>query len=287
MPLLCYNNAPFTVGNQVDMDDFYTGDGVSTSFVLQNKAVSRLAGTVQFDNVEYFQYNGGFVRTSNGFQTDAPPNVGAQGVAPGLASILFDQLFDEPVTGVVNSQQQQVPFYLADPTQAPIFSYHPLPNASGIQISVVDMISAATAALSWVQLACATQDAAGSPLTYQATGLPLFTADIQAFGTLLASATNNATSISVDQASSFILGDYILINGGQPTQEVTKVISYSPPTTLGIVGLNFQHFAGETVYTCGRKFWMQCTVPTGAASGQAVNYYNLSLRTQFAQRSRT
>lgn len=287
MPLLVYNDAPFTTGNEVDQDDVYTGDGVTTAFTLSRKSVSRLAGTVQFDNTQYFQYNSGFSRTASGFQTNTPPGLGTQGVAPGLSGILFDQLFDaSSVPGVTNPNIQEVPFYLADSTQAPIYGYHALPGASGIQISFADLVSAATAALTWVQLACASGDGPGLPLTYQATGTSLYTADIYAYGTLMASANTNASSLQVDSASTFILGDYIMINGGQPTQEITKVIGFTPPTTLIIVGTNFQHFTGEVIYTCGRKFWMKCTVPFGAAQGQATNFYNLSLRTQFTQRSR-
>lgn len=287
MPLIVYRDVPFTTGNDVDQDDFFTGDGVTTAFTLSRKTVSRLAGTVQFDNTQYYQYNGGFARTSNGFQTNTPPAIHTQGVAPGLTQLLFDQLFDSNnVPGVTNPNQQDIPFYLADPIDSPLFDYHPMPGNPGIMLSIVDMISAATAAVSWIQLACATPDTSGSALTFQATGTALYTADLQAYGTMLASSNSNASSIFVDTASTFIVGDYILINGGNVTQEVSKIIGYSPPNKLLLTGTNYSHLAGEVVYTCGRKFWMRCTVPLGAAQGEAANFYNLSLRTYFAKRSR-
>lgn len=286
MPLVIYYDAPFVLGTQVDQDDFYVGDGVTTDFVLSRKNVTRLGSAVQFDGVQYYAYNGGFTKDSDGFITNSAPPFGSQGVAPGLTALVFDQLFDSTVPGVLSPNIQDIPFYLADPIEIPLYQYHALPGSKGMAISLVDMISSVTASTSWVQLACATADAAGTALTYQATGTVLYTDDMGIAGIMLASSLSGASSMLVDTASAFHVGDYVLINGGQPTQEVAKIVGYSGPTTMRLSGTNFSHYKGETVYTCGRKFWMRCTVPFGAAGGQPQNYYNLSLQTNFAKRSR-
>lgn len=287
MPLVVFIDVPFTVGTECDQSDFYTGDGVTEDFVLVNKAPARLGAGVQFDTIQYYGYNGGFTTTSNGFDIVSAPPANSQGVAPGITTILFDQIFDQnDIPGVPNANIQQIPFYVADPFTIPLYEYTQLPGSNGISLSIVDMISAAGAQTSWCQLACATNDLTGSALTYQATGTTLYTGVMTAFGTILASTVSGASSMSVSNANTFGLGDYVLINGGQATQEVVKVLQYTPPNTIGTSGFNFNHYAGETVYTCGRKFWMRCTVPIGVTGGQPVSFFDLALNLQFLSLSR-
>lgn len=287
MALIVYRDAPFFSGTEVDQSDFFTGTGATTAFTLARKGVNRLAGTVQFDGTQYYFYNGGFTKTGTGFVTNTAPALNTQGVAPGQSALLFDQLFDQDdVPGLDTPRVQEIPFYLVDNSEIPLFEYVNIPSLGGIELSFVDMISSVGAQTSWVQLACASPDEVGSALTYEATGTPLYTGTISAYGTLDASSAQSATSISVDLASGIGVGDYIMVNGGQPSQEIVKVIGYTAPTTLTTTGQTYDHYSGETVYVCGRKFWAKCTVPLDATDGLAANYFDLSLRTRFAKRSR-
>lgn len=287
MSLLVYKDTPFFSGNQVDEVDVYTGNGVTTTFVLSRKTVSRLAATVQFDATQYYSYNSGFVKTLTGFTTNTAPPLNSQGIAPGLTNLLFDQLFDQDnIPGTTSPRVQEIPLYIADSSDIPLYKYTQIPSLPGIELSIVDFVSSAGALTSFIQLACAQSDATGAALTYQATGTALYTGVLTAFGGLLASSAASASSILVDLASSFTLGDYVYLNAGQPTQEIVKFIGYSPPYTMLLTGATYPHSKGETVYACGRKFWMKCTVPLNETGGQAANFIDLSLRTRFVKRSR-
>jgi hypothetical protein len=205
-----------------------------------------------------------------------------------MSNILFDNLYDVAVVEGIDGDAniQEVEFYMADVEEIHLYSYVNLPSKSGIEFTVVDNITATIAETSWVQLACAANTYEGSALTFQATGTALQTGLLQAFGTLNASATNGATSISVSSASTFNIGDYIMVDIGGSTAEVQKILGYTAPNTLRTTAMTFVHDAGDTVYACGRKFWMRTTVPIGIAEGQALSLFDLSLRTKFAKRSR-
>ena len=275
MSLLVYRDTPPNAGTQVDLDDTYVGDGIQTTFVLVNKSVNRLAGTIMVDNTLYYQYNGGFTKTSTGFTLSVAPPIGSQIIAPGLGAVIWDSVFDSAnVPGVSNSNIQDVPFYLFDITDIGTQSYSNVPAYNGIHICFVDLATSAGAQTSWVQLASSSN---GSALTYGATGQCLDTAGITAFGTLLASCTTSASSLIVDTASSFYNYDYIMLNPGQLNEEIVQCISHTG-TTMTISGTDFTHSIGEPVFACGRQFWARVTIPIGETSGLATSFWNLALR---------
>lgn len=288
MALKVYRDAPFNTGNEVDPPDTYVGDGSTTTFNLSQKTIDELGQTITFGNIQYYQYTGGFTKTASGFTLSSAPFAGTQGVAPGLNSILFDNIYDaDTVDGISTPRVQEIPFYLADISTIHLYSYPALPASSGIALSLVDNITSYGAQTSWIQLTSATNDGPGTALGYLATGSTLYTPPITAFGLLTASAAAGASSIFVDTASTFVIGDYVLINTGNSTQEIQKVISYVAPTRLNLAAtLNFNHLAAEGVWTCGRKFWMKCTMPSGATGGEPASFYDLALRSRYARRSR-
>jgi hypothetical protein len=287
MPLLVYNDGNFTIATAVDQTDTYVGDGITSTFPVVNKNISRLGATITFDGTQYYYFTGGFTRSGSSFTLASIPLAGTQGVAPGLNNILFDNVYDQDtVDGLIAPRVQEVPFYIADITTIHLYSYEAFPTFPGMAFSVVDNVTSYGAQTSWIQLACATQDSAGTAMTYQATGTTLFTDALDAFGSVMASASAGASSITVSNASSFILGDYIMMNIGYSTQEIQHLVGFTPPNTLIFdTKLQYNHQVNEGMWACARKFWARCSIPEGATGGQAASLSDLSLRTQYSRQS--
>lgn len=273
-----YRDLAFNAGTLIDSVDLFTGDGSTTSFDVVNKSISQVGSTIQAEATQYFRFNGGFVISGNQVTLSSAPSFNAQGIIPGLSALVLSAYDQDDVEGVTNPRINEQSFYLADPDDIGFFQYENRPNDAGIQVCFVDNASNVGATLAWVQLACA--DVNGNALTYAATGECIYTANISMFGTLWASSTAGASSIYVDTASGFIPGDYIVINIGNPTSEIRKITAVNGSgQILSITGnTNYPHYSGETVYTCGRKFWAKLTVPLDAVGGEASNLYDISLR---------
>lgn len=278
MSLKFYRELMPGVSTELDAMDTATGTGSQTNFPLVNKAGNRIGSTIQFGTTQYFKFNGGFSISGNTVITNIPPQANTQGVLPGVTALVMSAYDTDNVPGVTNPRIHEVPFWLFDISEIPIYQYENRPDATGIEICFVDNISSVGAQISWVQLACA--DSNGNALTYLATGACLYTPNISLSGTLLASSGAGATSIQVTGASSFIAGDYICINAGLATQELRQIVAINGAQNLLIItgATDFSHVVSEKVYTCGRKFWAKLTVPLNAAGGLATNLYDLSLR---------
>lgn len=217
----------------------------------------------------------------------APPN-GSQGVIPAQQALVFAAFDVSSVPGVAgNANIVDVPFWLGDDGNTILNNkYVPLPGQIGIPLLFSNLVSAAGAQITWMQLACANAD--GTLGTYGATGATLYTDQIIAYTTLAGSvASGVSVGITVTSASGFYAGDYVLLNPGGTNLEMTKILSINYVTnTLSTTGLNYNHVAGENIFCCARKFWGRGTIPLGSLSGVAASYYNLSLRFATAVSSR-
>lgn len=282
MAIQFFIDESFTVGSALDPLDIFTGDGVTSTFVLVNKSVQRMADTVTVDGNQYYQYNGGFTKnvSGNSFTLAAIPPLGSTIVVPGINRLTFPIFDQNDVPGVTDPRVKEIPVWIGDGTTINNDYYINLPQFSGIELSIVDNVSSVGAQSAWCQIACA-DPTTGLPLTYAATGAAVYTAAIQAFGTASASAVAGASSIFCAAASSFAVGDYVVLNIGSATQEVRKisVVSSASGGFLGFTtGFDFPHYTSELIFTCGRKFWVKVTIPENAANNQATNFYDLSPR---------
>lgn len=282
MALRLYYATPFVNTYEVDKVDTYTGDGTTTTFTLLNKTTSNLGGTIQFDLNYYVRGLGGFTTpTTTTFTTSSAPPLNSQGVAPGVTTYTFN-LFDQlnvPGWPQQPSNVDEEPFWLidSDPVSIVTNKYEAVPSNPGIAIFIQNMVTAAGAQTTWMQLACA--DAAGNALTYQATGTTLYTSNILAFSLLSASASAASTNILqllANTATAFSAGDYIFVNPSFSTGEITQITGFIGDG-LVTTGFNYNHYGGEGVYACGRKFWGKCTMPVGVLTGVANNFYNLGV----------
>ena len=274
-----YLDESFTPGSIIDPVDSFTGDGITSTFILVNKSVQRLASTITVDGNQYYQYNGGFTKdiSTNSFTLSIIPTLNSQIVAPGITQLVSDVFDQDPVPGIVNPLISEKAFWFGDTADIQNQYYKNLPNLAGIELSLVDLVSSVGAQTAWCQFASA-DPTTGLAMTYEATGASLYTAPISAFGTLTASAANGASSIMCAEASSFLVGDYLYLNVGSGNQEIRKVATLSASGIGFTTNFDFSHASGETVMTMGRKAWLKVTMPVNATANTATNFYDLALR---------
>lgn len=275
----------FLTVSDLDPVDTFVGDGVNDTFSLVQLTGSELAATITVENVQYYQFTGGMVKSGDTFTLSSVPALNSQIVAPGIIALVFAGFDQETVAGVTNPRVVEIPFYLGDPTQIHLYNYTNLPQYTGIRISFVDLTSGFGAETSWCQLACSSPTD-GTAMTYGATGDYLLTGAIQGYSSLSASGTAGASSLTVSSATDFTVGDYLIINPGDITQEIRK-LKEKTSTTLGFfTNLEYNHAVAEDVHDMGRKFWAKVTIPLNAANNQAFNFHNLGLRRQARNNSK-
>jgi hypothetical protein len=243
-------------------------------------------------STEYYFYNNGFTINSgaNSFTLAATPPVGTVVVAPAINQFAI-AAFDQPtVAGVSNPLQQTQPFWMMDISTINNFKYTGLPNSPGIYINAVQQINGVGAQTSWISFACS--NASGNAMTFGATGAGVYTAPISAFTTLASTVSAMASAMMafpVVSASAFYPGDYFVINIGNATQELLHIISVDSTNNIlysDTGGTSYIHYASELIFACGRKFWMQLTVPVNANNGNPESLFNLTLNKLGAIQSR-
>lgn len=286
MALRVYRSFPFVPGSEIGLVNTYTGDGTTTEFLLVNNTSVTTGDTIQADLVYYSRPLGGFTYPDlNHFELSSPPASNSQILATSTSPLEypgFDQVQVDGAPDPANVIEQR--FYVADDgTELTTTIHDSQPGQIGVGILFSNLVTAAGAQVSWMQLACA--NAAGDALTYQATGTTLYTAKFAAFSTLSASAIATTTSLQIASASGFYAGDFITINPGGGSEEDVQITSIAS-NTLTISGTNFPHYEGEFVFVRGRGFWSKCTIPVNALGGVAGNLINLALTCKSAKVSR-
>lgn len=274
MSLKFYRDEAPNIGNELDPVDLFSGNGLQTTFILTKKTGASVGNTVQFNEVQYFKNDQGYTIFGNAVTLESAPSAGSQGVIPGRQALVLGAYDQDEVQGLVEPRVEEKEFWLFDIDDINVFCYEAPPGDIGINLAFIDNISSVGATLAWVQLACA--DCAGDALTYAATGETLYTPNFCAFGLLATSITAGATSIQLETASTFICGDYVILNIGGGTEEIVHITAVTP-TALETEATVFAHSEDETCYTCGRKFWAKLTVPLNITGGEAVNLYDISL----------
>lgn len=286
MSLRVYSSFPFVPSNEIGLVNQYTGDGTTVTFPLTNNTSVTTGDTIQFDLTYYSRPLGGFTYPdSTHFTLSSAPPANSQGIATSTSVLEYSGFDQEQVDGApspANVIEQR--FYIADDgTDLTTTIHDAQPGQVGIAVLFSNLVTAAGAQTSWMQLACA--DASGNALTYQATGATLYVAKYYAFTSLAASAAGGTTTLQVASASGFTAGQFITINPGNGTEEDVQITSIAS-NTLTITGTNFQHNAGEFVFMKGLGFWSKCTIPVNALGGVAGNLINLALTVKSAKVSR-
>lgn len=277
MGLEFYYDETFSLATDLDPVDSFVGTGADNTFTLTLKTGSELAATITAGNLQYYQFNGGFVKDGNEFTLSSIPLNGSQIVAPGLVALTFSAYDQNEVEGETNPRVSEIPFYLGDVDTIHLYSYTNLPQFSGINISFVDLVTGSGADLTWVQLACS-DPSTGLALTYAATGVAINTSSLSTYGLVGASTIAGASSLTTTSASSFQTGDYVIVDIGLPTSEIRKIASKTASSITFFTPMDYPHDIGDTVFTMGRKFWARATIPENAANNQAFNFWDLGLR---------
>lgn len=274
-----YSGTPFTPNNQVDLVDLFTSSGATATYYLTNKTLPELGSTIQAGGIQYYEFNGGFTTNpaSASFTLATIPPVNTQIVAPGVNQLIA-AAFDQPVVvGISNPTVATIPVWLIDPSTINNYVYNPLPTYSGIQLSVVQMISGSSSQPNWYSFASA--DASGNSMSYGASGAPLYLPAISAVTRLVGTVTGSQSVLTTQAASSFMPGSYISINIGASSQEILHVIAVQGnDLVLDPTGVTYPHYNGELIFHCGWKFFMKLVIPDNANNNTPVNLYNLGLQ---------
>lgn len=277
MALRVYNQELFVPAAQVVQPSVYTGDGTTDTYTLQNGITSvNVADTIQVDLDYFLRALGGFeFPDTNHITISEVPPLNSQILVPGNNAVVFSAFDQVNVTGVTSpANVKETSFWVADDgTGLTTTIYDSMPGTPGVGILFSNLVTAAGAQISWMQLACA--DASGNALTYQATGTTLYTGKYSGFTALASACSSLATTLLTTTASTpdFVAGDYIRINPGGVTQEDVKITS-KVGNTLTITGTNYAHSAGEFIFMVGRKFFAKLTMPSGILGGSPASFYN-------------
>lgn len=283
MTLRCYRDQPFSLTEIVDQVDIYISDG-TPDYTLSNLTNIQVGSTIQFDQTQYYRYNGGFTVSGDTVTLSSAPLSGAQGVIPGLNCLTVNAFDTDDVPGVTNPRVKEIEFYIGNNQDIYLESYEGLPGQPGIQIGFVTLISSGGADNTWLQLACSTQDSDGTAMTYAAATSSIYSLPIDGFALLSSTSVSaNSTSFIVSGVSgTFLAGDYIRLNPGEVNDETVHLISItegvSGGTRFETSPLNYSHSSGEPIYDAIRKFWAKLTVPLNATSHTAQNYLSVGLR---------
>lgn len=287
MSLRLYSNFPFVLSNEVGLVNTYTGDGSTVTFELRNGTSVTCGDTIQADLVYYSRPLNGFTYPdSSHFTLSSAPPLNSQILSTSTSPLEYSGFDQITVPGSINTPSNVIEkkFYIADDgTDLTTTIHDAQPGQLGIGVLFSNLVTAAGAQVSWMQLACA--NAAGDALTYQATGTTLYLGKFYAFTSLTASAAGLATTLQVASASGLTAGQFITINPGGGSEEDVQITSIAS-NTLTITGTNFIHYSGEFVFMKGLALWSKCTIPVNALGGVAGNLINLALTVKSSKVSR-
>lgn len=275
MALSIYLRLPANGGTQVGQTSTFIGDNVSDVFTYGTSTTP--GSTIQYSSTQKLRFNGGWILGPGGNEItiDAVPPLGAQGVIPDATCLIMSAYDQDTVQGVSEPRVDEIIFYVGDVSEISTYSYTAPTDRPGLGLAFVNLITAISPDVSWVQLACCDSDI--NPLTYGATGETLWLNGLYAFSLVADDAPINTTTLEVDDASTFTEGRYIILNSGNLTSEIIQVSSIEGTTMTMASSFNYPHYIGETVYECLIPISEKMTVPTNATGGQATNCYNLAL----------
>jgi hypothetical protein len=284
LSLVIAYQAPFNLSNIVGQATPFSTNGVTAEFVL-DQPIGEVAGTVEVSATQYLAREGGFIKDTvdNSIILDSIPAPDQQGIAPSAIGLNFNVYDQSVVEGVTDPRVDETQFflYVTDP-QA--FDYIGRSGQPGIGIAFVDNITSAGADLTWVQLACAENNVA---LTYAATGATLYTRDFTAWTEVASGGIwAGASTVVVDNATEFVLGDYVVFNIGTLTEEEIQIQSSTSTTLTFYTTLNYAHASGETIYTRARPFYAKATCPVNATGGEAALLIDLTLNITASKRQK-
>lgn len=269
-----YWDTPFNPATELHALDVFTGDGVLDTFTLIFKNGLQVGQSVQVEGTLYPFFNGQAILDGLDVILATPPATGDKAIVPGQGSLVFPVSDQNDTLGRVAT----IPLYFADIATPHLYRYKTVPGEAGIRLQFVNKNStAAGAQASWFQLAPALPD--GSMGTLLAGGAALYTPDMVGSDTLASTANISDGTITLNDASTFEEGDFVMIDQGLVSQETVKISTIAGnvltvPYTIGVT-----HSAGASVLSVGRKFYARVTIPLNATLGNPQNWYNVGLST--------
>jgi len=278
-----YKAFPLGPATEVDLNDFFIGNGTQVTFSLVNKTGTLLNDDVQVGATVDRQSTGTVTVSGNNFTLPAAPSSGQVITAPGVGALEFSAYDQSVIAGATSPTVDARPFIIADVEQIGLYKYLVPTGYSGIQMQFIDHDTSNGAAASWYQLAPANAD--GTAGTYGAPGAAIDLAAIQNSSTLSTGSAALATTITVADGTQFTPGMIIAINYGGADFEATTIRSISG-NVLTVDALANAHSSAETVIHCGWWVWGKLIVPINAAGGQTAIMWDVGCDVIVDQESR-
>lgn len=198
--------------------------------------------------------------------------------------MIFDQ---DSIPGLSNPRVLEVPFWLGNADEPDLYSWEIPPTLDGIELYIITLLgSGVGAATSWIQYSAASADVYGTAVSYADPGVSIYTPAINGADNTTGSSVATDTGISITDSSVFVSGDYVKIGSGTANVETVQIVAIPDGTHLTVATTNKPHNPGETVFSCGRKFWIKVTIPTNAVGGVATSLYNIGIGKIYGIKSR-
>ena len=267
------NGSSFDISTQVGLMDYFTGDGVTTSFPLTNKSYLDTGSTIQVGNSQIWRNSGGFSGSGNTLNFAAPPTNGAVISVPATIRFQIGAYGQAAVVGLSNPNIAEAPFFLADISEIASQTYQPTIGQTAILIQPVDNDSIYGALATWIELAPMLAD--GTAGSYGSAGAVLSETAIEAADNLASGISALATSITVADGSQFTAGRFLMIDAGVLGQQDIVQVLHIASNVLTITPSNLSHTSGAGVYEIGFGFWARLELPTTFISTD--NFYDVSL----------
>lgn len=273
--LRIYRDTPFDPTTLVDLNDYFTGNGILSTFTLQNKIGALLDDTVQSGINFYSRATGSVTVSGNQFTLNSPPQTGDVIIAPGVNKLRIKAYDKNIVEGDLNPRQKSYPFYVAPESVDHIvqFKYGASPGNPGIKLVWVDRDTGNGAALSWFTHSLALPNG-NQGVTFTAS-FALYIPPIEGLSLVVTPIIIGATSVTVVDGTQYNEGDYLVFEPGTVNEEQVKCTAILG-NVLTITPVGFAHATNAPLYQFGVKGWITILVPINAAGGVPVNFYEIA-----------
>lgn len=273
MPLVVFNNEPLSAATTVGENDYFTGDGTTEDFVLSNKPFTSVANPVQVTGGTLFRHLGSVTGSGFNINLSPAPGIGAKIIVPHVTRMLLKAYDVDPLS----NRTFEAAFHLGDIVDIISTQYEKTIGQTGIKLQIVDKDTGFGVDTTFIQIAPAQAD--GTVGTYLSAGSPLFlNYDLTGFTTVNANELALSQSLTVADGTEIPnTGVWIVINPGQPTQDIVWVTSVTGNVLTLREQLSFNHSVGENVFVCATMFYLKLTVPLNFTGGSPTNLFDDAL----------
>lgn len=283
MAFYAFRETPLGASTRIGRVFKFTGNGVQTSFpVTSGLEIGEIA---QIGATQVLRALGGFTVSGNNVIFATAPANGAAVIIPERTRQIFRAYDQNSIPNEATPRVDERELWVGDVDEIQHYTYQASTGNTGIKIQYIDLDAANGAVPGWIALAPSLAD--GTPGTYGSAGAALEIAAIKAYSTVAVNASAGATSITLADATDFVIGQYVQFEPTTLSVEALRVINKVGNVLTLFVGTGYPHLIGANVYACATKVWAKLTVPSGASGGNNINLFDTVPQITYDQVSRS